>query len=71
MSKNRDESAPEMRPEYDFSNAIRGKYAQRFAKGSNVIVLDPDVAEVFDDAAAVNSALRLLAETARGSAKAS
>jgi hypothetical protein len=41
---------PEMREEYDFSNGVRGKYAERFAKGSNVIVLDPDVAEVFRDA---------------------
>jgi len=72
MSKKTDSGpAPEMREEYDFSNAVRGKYAERFAKGSNVIVLDPDVAEVFSDAAAVNGALRLLAESARGSEKAS
>ena len=71
MSKKSDGSAPEMRPEYDFSDAVRGKYAKRFAEGSNVIVLDPDVAEVFSDPAAVNSALRLLAESARGSEKAS
>ena len=64
-------SPPEMRAEYDFSNAVRGKYADRFAEGSNVIVLDADVAEVFNDAAAVNSALRLLAEAARASEKAS
>jgi len=43
-----------MREEYDFSNAVRGKYAERFAEGSNVIVLNPDVAEVFSDTAAVN-----------------
>ena len=40
----------EMRDEYDFSEGVRGKYASRFAEGSNVIVLDPDVAEVFGDA---------------------
>jgi hypothetical protein len=51
----------EMREEYDFSAGVRGKYAARFAKGTNVVVLDPDVAKVFPDAVAVNSALRLLA----------
>ena len=72
MSKKADSgSEPEMREEYDFSDAVRGKYAGRFAEGSNVIVLDPDVAEVFSDAAAVNGALRLLAKSARGSEKAS
>lgn len=38
---------PEMRDEYDFSNGVRANYADRVAKGSNVIVLDPDVPEVF------------------------
>ncbi len=60
-----------MREEYDFSDAVRGKYAERFAEGSNVVVLDPDVAEVFSDASAVNGALRLLAESARSSESAS
>ena len=55
---------PDMREEYDFSGGVRGKYAGRFAEGSNVIVLDPDVAEVFSDAKAVNEALRLLARSA-------
>ena len=71
MSKPTDSGRePEMREEYDFSDAVRGKYAERFAKGSNVIVLDADVAKVFSDAGAVNSALRLLAEAARASEKA-
>ena len=61
--------APEMKAEYDFSQGVRGKYAARFAEGSNVIVLDPDVAEVFSDARAVNEALRLLARSARDSQK--
>ena len=60
---------PEMKEEYDFSQGVRGKYAARFAEGSNVIVLDPDVAEVFSDARAVNEALRLLARSARNSQK--
>ena len=60
---------PEMKAEYDFSQGVRGKYAARFAEGNNVIVLDPDVAEVFSDAKAVNDALRLLARSARASQK--
>jgi hypothetical protein len=55
--KNRDDG-DDMRAEYDFSKAVRGKYAERFAEGSNVVVLAPDVAEVFKTAKAVNDALR-------------
>ncbi len=51
---------PDMLEEYDFSNGVRGKYAGRFAKGSNVVVLDPDVAQVFTDSESVNQALRAL-----------
>lgn len=47
-----------MREEYDFSDAERGKYAARFAEGSNVVVLDPDVASEFRTRKAVNDALR-------------
>jgi hypothetical protein len=50
-----------MRPEYDFRNGVRGKYAERYARGTNVVLLDPDVAEVFTDPVAVNRALRALA----------
>lgn len=72
MSSEKDrDPEPEMRGEYDFSNGVRGKYAGRFAEGSNVIVLDPDVAEVFGDGKAVNEALRLLARSARDSQRAS
>ena len=72
MSSEKDKvREPEMRDEYDFSEGVRGKYASRFAEGSNVIVLDPDVAEVFGDARAVNEALRLLARSARESQRAS
>jgi hypothetical protein len=59
------EPEPEMREEYDFSKGVRGKYADRFGEGTNIIVLDPDVAEVFSDAKAVNEALRPLAELVR------
>lgn len=48
----------EMREEYDFSNGVRGKYATRFAEGTNIILLAPDVAAEFRSAAAVNKALR-------------
>jgi hypothetical protein len=55
----------EMLREYDFSQGIRGKYARRYIKGSNVVVLEPDVAKVFPNAQAVNSSLRSLAEIIR------
>jgi hypothetical protein len=48
----------EMREEYSFSEGVRGKYASRFEKGSNVVVLDPDVAAEFQTRQAVNDALR-------------
>ncbi len=60
-----EESETEMLDEYDFSGGVRGKYAERYAKGSNVIVLDPDVAAVFSNAALENQALRALAEIIR------
>ena len=56
MSERPDKDA--MREEYDFSEGIRGKYAKRFAEGSNVVVLDPDVAAAFKSPESVNSALR-------------
>lgn len=45
-------------PEYDFSQGERGKYAGRYRAGTNVVVLDPEVAAVFPDAESVNQALR-------------
>ncbi len=53
-----------MRAEYDFTGGVRGKYAQRYAAGSNVVVLDPDVAQMFPNARSVNSTLRTLGEIA-------
>jgi hypothetical protein len=55
-----------MRPEYDFSKGVRGKYARRYAEGSNVVVLEPDVAEQFKTSEDVNKALREVASK-RGS----
>jgi hypothetical protein len=51
-----------MRPEYDFSKGVRNKYAARLKPGSQIIVLDPDVAAAFGDAKSVNKALRMLLE---------
>jgi hypothetical protein len=48
-------------PDIDFSGGVRGKYAARFAEGTNLVALSPDVAEMFPDSAAVNKALRTLA----------
>jgi hypothetical protein len=59
------ESKSEMRAEYDFSQGIRGKYLDRYKKGSVLVTLEPDVAEVFPDSTAVNQALRLLANLAK------
>jgi hypothetical protein len=50
----------EMRDHYDFSGGVRGKYAARYEQGANVVVLAPDVAEIFPDSIAVNEALRTL-----------
>ncbi len=60
MNQENSERDPDMFDEYDFSNGVRGKYVDRFAKGSNVVVLDPDVARVFADSESVNRALRAL-----------
>ena len=63
-----DDLHEELRPEYDFdySKAVRGKYSGRLiAEGSNIVVLEPDVAKAFSDSATVNQALRTLLELAR------
>jgi len=51
---------PDMLEEYDFSQGVRGKYAKRYAEGTNVVVIDPDVAEYFPDHDSVNESLRSL-----------
>lgn len=63
------DDSDDMRDEYDFSNGVRGKYAAKFAEGCNVIVLDPDVADLFPDSESVNDALRTLAEIAAKQSK--
>ena len=57
---NKKKNASEMLSEYDFSAGIRGKYAKRYQQGSNVVMLDRDVAKVFHDRTSVNNALRAL-----------
>lgn len=57
--------ADEMRPHYDFSGGVRGKYVARLARGANIVVLDRDVAKIFPTSKAVNDALRVLADAGR------
>lgn len=54
-----------MRPEYNFSGAVRGRTAARYAEGTNVVVVGRDVLDVFPDGIAVNEALRALAPVIR------
>jgi hypothetical protein len=63
MRKVRSRREPqEMLSEYDFSGGVRGKYAGRFEKGTIMVVLNPDVAEIFPDPKSVNKALRALGQ---------
>jgi hypothetical protein len=50
----------DMRPEYDLRGGVRGKYYKQYMEGTNVVLLDPDVAAVFRDSESVNQALRVL-----------
>jgi hypothetical protein len=49
-----------MRPEYDFSGGVRGKYVDQYRSGTNVVLLEPEVAKAFPDSQSVNDALRAL-----------
>jgi len=63
MKKVESEEEDDLQPEYDFSQmegGVRGKYVERYRQGTNLVLLDPDVAAAFPDAKAVNDALRLL-----------
>ncbi len=53
-----------MREEYDFSKGVRAKYFKRYSEGSNIIILDPEVAAVFSDSESVNDALKTLIRAA-------
>jgi hypothetical protein len=70
--KKTDTASDELRSEYrreDFGPMMRGKYAARLRESSNIVVLDPEIAEAFPNAKAVNDALRGLLELARTSAR--
>jgi hypothetical protein len=60
MQKNqgKESAADEMRPEYDLRGGVRGKYYERYKQGTNVVLLEPDIAKAFRDSATVNKALR-------------
>lgn len=64
MSQADNQNADELRPEYDFSDGVRGKHHAAYREGTNVVLLDADVAKAFPDSASVNRALRLLLEVA-------
>lgn len=68
MKKTNPNESDEMRPEYDFASmkdGVRGKYAQRFRSGSNIVVIGEDIAEAFPTEEAVNEALRGILKIAR------
>ncbi len=68
MSQRSKRDADEIRPEYDIRGGVRGKYYERYRQGTNVVLLDPDVATVFRDSESVNRALRMLIDLARSQA---
>lgn len=63
--RNRERERDTMRPEYDFSSAVRGVTAARYAHGANIVVIDPTLLDVFPDSRRVNQALRALAPVLR------
>jgi hypothetical protein len=67
MKKEVDELEDELLPEYDFAKmqgGVKGKYVQRYRSGTNLVLLDPDIAKAFPTDASVNEALRLLLQIA-------
>lgn len=65
---NYDEMTDDLREEYDFSQlpgGIRGKYVKSAQMGSNLVLLEPDIAQIFRTAEAVNQALRMLIQLAK------
>ncbi|HEY6230848.1 MAG TPA: hypothetical protein VIW64_06280 [Pyrinomonadaceae bacterium] len=68
MKKIESDEEDDLRPEYDFSqmkSGVRGKYVERYREGTNLVLLDPDVAAAFPDAKAVNDALRQLLDESK------
>ena len=64
-SRSRSQDRDTMLPEYDFSAAVRGVTAVRYAQGANVAIIDPELLDVFPDSASVNQALSALAPVLR------
>ena len=67
-----DDKDDDLRPEYrrgDFGEMVSGKYVERMKESTNVVVIDPDIAEIFPNAQAVNQALRGLVELAKANAQ--
>ena len=62
-------SEPELKASYDFSGAERGKYYKRYLEGTNVVVLEPDVAKRFTNSASVNRALRSYLKNSKNTAR--
>lgn len=56
--KKKSRKSEEQSNDYNFSQAMRGKYARRYSQGTNVVILEPDVAKIFPTSKAVNSSLR-------------
>ena len=72
MKQVKSEMADELRPEYkrsDFGEIVRGKYANHIKEESNVVLLEPDIAQAFPNDEAVNKALRYLLEIAEASSR--
>jgi len=66
MNQANEPEADEMPPEYGIRGGVRGKYYERYHQGTNVVLLEPDMASVFHDSESVDRALRMLIDVARG-----
>ena len=65
ISRKKKKNNTDMQPEYDFTGGVRGKYAQRYSEGTNVILLDPDLQDLFPDSESVNRVLHAIADSIR------
>ena len=69
MNQTKNQEIDELRSEYDFTGGVRGKHHEAYKAGTNVVLLDADVAKAFPDSSSVNRALRLLLEVAEKQAQ--